>query len=142
MATQTSTDAVLARTTVRSAMQLGLFECPPTADLREVARAMADNSIHCVVVAGIERRDRGGERLAWGIVSDLDLVSALRPDSGLTTAADAAGTHIVVVEPGDTLGRAAQLMVEHDTAHVIVVSPQTYRPVGMLSTLDIARAVA
>jgi CBS domain-containing protein len=33
-------------------------------------------------------------------------------------------------------------MAEHDTAHVVVVSPSTGRPVGMISTLDIARAVA
>jgi CBS domain-containing protein len=142
MATQTTTEALLERITVRSAMQLGLFECGPDADLRELAHTMADKSIHCVVVAGIERRKHGGERLAWGIVSDLDLVSALRPECGLATAGEIAATEIVLVEPADTLARAAQLMVEHGTAHLVVVSPESWRPVGMLSTLDIARAVA
>jgi hypothetical protein len=33
-------------------------------------------------------------------------------------------------------------MAEHDNAHLVVASPQTGRPVGMLSTLDVARAVA
>jgi hypothetical protein len=36
--------------TVRAAMQLGLFHCPPDADLRTLARTMVQRSIHCVVV--------------------------------------------------------------------------------------------
>jgi hypothetical protein len=39
---------------------------------------MARRTIHCVVVPGIEHRDRRGERHASGIVSDLDLMRALR----------------------------------------------------------------
>ena len=34
-----------------------------------------------VVVAGIARRDHAGEHLSWGIVSDLDLMGALRSGS-------------------------------------------------------------
>jgi CBS domain-containing protein len=122
-------------------MQLGLFSCAPDDPIETVAHTMAEQSIHCVVVAGIGRRDHGGERLGWGIVSDLDLMAALAPDAETTTAGEVAGTEIVTVSPRDPLGLAAQLMVEHQTAHVVVVSPETGRPVGMLSTLDVARAV-
>jgi CBS domain-containing protein len=142
MTTETPTYPDLGRLTVRDAMQLGLFECAPDASIDEVARLMAEKSIHCVVVAGIERRTAGGEHLSWGIVSDLDLVRALRPGVEHATAATLAGTEIVVVEPTDTLEHAAQLMAEHDNAHLVVASPQTGRPVGMLSTLDMARVVA
>ena len=45
----------LAGATVRTAMQLGLFHCPPDADLRTLARVMAERSIHCVVVGGVHR---------------------------------------------------------------------------------------
>ena len=31
-------------------------------------------------------------------------------------------------------------MAERETTHLVVVSPETGRPVGMLSTLDLARA--
>ena len=80
---------------------------------------MAENRIHCVVVSGA----------SWGIVSDLDLMASLRP--GVTaTAGELAASDVVAVDPADTLEHAAQLMAEHDTAHLVVVSPDTGRPVG------------
>jgi CBS domain-containing protein len=132
----------LARTSVRDAMQPGLLICSPEDPIETVAGTMARESIHCVVVAGVARRDHSGEQLGWGIVSDLDLMAALDPDVEATTAGEIAGTEIVTVSPLDPLGVAARLMVEHDTAHVVVVSPETGRPLGMLSTLDVARAAA
>lgn len=138
----TDTPTYLTDLTVRDAMQLGLFECGPDSDVRELARTMADKSIHCVVVAGVDRRTTRGEHLAWGIVSDLDLMRGLQPGLEGATAGELAATDIVVIEPTDSLEHAAQLMAEHDNAHLVVASPQTGRPVGMLSTLDVARAVA
>jgi CBS domain-containing protein len=140
--TAPSTTMNLSQTTVRDAMQLGLFEGAPDADVLTLARTMAEKTIHCVVVAGIERQGRRGERLAWGIVSDLDLMRGLRPGLEDTTAGELAATDLVSIEPDDTLEHAAQLMAEHDTAHLVVASPTTGRPVGMLSTLDVARAAA
>ncbi len=132
---------VLSRTRVRDAMQLGLFHCDPDDDIAAVVRTMAEQSIHSVVVTGIVRRDHAGDHLAWGIVSDLDLMRALAPGADEATAAEFAGTEIVTVSPRESLERAVQLMAEHETSHLVVVSPETGRPVGMLSTLDIARAV-
>ena len=138
----TSPAEVLGRTRVRDAMQLGLFHCEPDDDVAAVARTMAEQSIHSVVVAGIVRRDHAGDRLAWGIVSDLDLMRAMRPGSEEATAAEVAGTEIVTIAPYESLAQAVQLMDEHETAHLVVVSPDTGRPVGILSTLDIARWAA
>jgi CBS domain-containing protein len=132
---------VLGHTRVRDAMQLGLFHCEPDDDAAAVARTMAEQSIHSVVVAAIVRRDHAGDHLAWGIVSDLDLMRALRPGAVEATAAEVAGTEIVTVSPLESLEQAVQLMDEHETAHLVVVSPDTGRPVGMLSTLDVARMV-
>jgi CBS domain-containing protein len=142
MTTDTPTHPNQARTTVRDAMQLGIFECPPETDVATIARTMAVQSIHCVLVAGIDRRGPRGEHLTWGIVSDLDLMRGLQPGLEGASAGELAATDIVVVEPTDTLEHAAQLMAEHDNAHLVVASPETGRPVGMLSTLDVARAVA
>jgi CBS domain-containing protein len=47
----------------------------------------------------------------------------------------------VLVHRGETLERAAQLMTEHGSAHLVVDDPETGRPVGVLSTLDIAAAL-
>lgn len=121
--------------TVLNAIQLDLIECPADADLRAVARTMAEHAVHCVVVPDVPR---GG----WGILSDLDLMAGLRPELAGATAGRLAATDCFVVEPGDTLEHAAQLMAEHQTAHAVVVDPVTGRPVGILSTLDVARFLA
>jgi CBS domain-containing protein len=134
--------SMLTQHTVREAMQLGLFECAADADLASVARMMVEKTIHCVVVSGIDRRSRSGEPLAWGVVSDLDVVRAAASGAVGRTAGELAAAELVVVDPTDTLAHATQLMAEHDTAHLIVASPQTGRPVGMISSLDIARALA
>ena len=102
----TSPAEILSRTRVRDAMQLGLFHCEPDDDVAAVARTMAEQSIHSVVVAGIVRRDHAGDRLAWGIVSDLDLMRALRPGAEEATAAEVAGTEIVTVSPLESLEQA------------------------------------
>ena len=131
----------LAGATVRTAMQLGLFHCPPDADLRTLARVMVERSIHCVVVGGVHR-EHGGERLTYGIVSDLDLMRGLQEPDGARIASDVATTELVTVLPSETLETAARLMNEHGTAHLIVASPQTGLPVGIVSTLDIARVAS
>ena len=123
------------RFTVLNALQLDLIECPPDADVRSVARTMAEHTVHCVIVRGLE----GG---GWGIVSDLDLMAALRAELADATAGKIAATDVVVVSPDDTLAHAAQLMAEHQTSHVVVVDPVTGSPVGILSTLDVARFAA
>ena len=130
----------LPRIPVRAAMQLGLFTCSPDDPVGCVAQTMAERSVHCVVVSGIARREHAGEHLSWGIVSDLDLMAALHSGSVTATAGEVAGSEFVTISPRDSLSLGAGLMVEHETAHLVVVSPDTGRPVGMLSTLDIARA--
>ena len=119
--------------TVGEAMHRGIVTCAPTADLREVAALLAEHRVHCAVVAG------DPARTLWGILSDLDLMRGLGSPVPLV-AGNLAAVDVVTVTPEDELRRAAQLMVEHDTAHLIVVDGTT--PVGILSTLDIARAAA
>ena len=58
---------------VADVMHTGLVRCDPSAPLTEIARLLAEERIHCVMVHGIQRT-RAGERLTWGIVSDRDLV--------------------------------------------------------------------
>jgi CBS domain-containing protein len=121
--------------TVLNALQLGLIDCPADADTRSVARLMAEHNVHCVIV-------RGTEPDGWGIVSDLDLMAALRPELTGATAGQLAATDSLVVDPTDTLEHAAQLMADHQTTHAVVVDPVTSRPIGILSTLDVARFLA
>jgi CBS domain-containing protein len=123
---------------VADAMHEGVFACEREAPLSEVAATMARELVHCVVV------DSGSGEGAppWGIVSDLDLVAAaLVRDLDDQSAGGSAGTPVVMVTPDETLERAAQLMTEHNTTHLIVIDPAGQRPLGVLSTLDIAASL-
>ena len=122
---------------VRNAMHDGIATCPPTASLREIADLLAQHRIHCAVVS--EHPPGEESSTVWGIVSDLDLMRGLGSPVPLT-AGNLAALDVVTVRPDDELGHAAQLMAEHDVAHLIVAEDGA--PVGILSTLDIAEAVA
>jgi CBS domain-containing protein len=123
---------------VFDAMHRGVLTCSRDATLADVAGLMASRRVHCVVVA-----DESGDAASlWGIVSDLDLVAAAGVrDLGEQTAGAAAATAAVTVGPGETVQRAAQLMTEHGVTHLVVVDAMR-RPVGVLSTLDIAVALS
>jgi CBS domain-containing protein len=125
---------------VEDAMHRGVVSCPLETPLTTVAAMMASNRVHCIVALGDP--DQGQEPRLWGLVSDLDLVTiAAAEDVGARTAGGSAATEVVTVGPDETLRRAAQLMAEHDVAHLLVVDPETDRPIGVLSTLDVAAAL-
>lgn len=127
--------------TVRDAMSPGVISCPPETPLRVVARMMATFNVHSVFV--FEHRDEDDEDLQlWGIVSDLDLVAAGSLDVDSRTAGPSAVTPYVTVQANAPLLEAAELMAEHGVAHLAVVDPPSGRPVGVVSTLDIARSIA
>jgi CBS domain-containing protein len=121
-------------------MRAGVITCPPDTSLKTVARMMATYHIHSIVVRTGDREGAGPDE-SWGIVSDLDMVAA-GADAEDRTAGRACATEVVTVEPDESLDRAAQLMTEHEIAHLLVVDPTTKDPVGILSTLDIAGVVA
>ena len=124
---------------VGDAMHRGVFTCEREDSLAEVAATMVREVVHCVVVES----GSGEAGPPWGIVSDLDLVAAsIFRDLADQSAGGSAGTPVVTVSPQETLERAAQLMIEHNTAHLIVVDPTEQRPLGVLSTLDIAAGLA
>jgi len=125
---------------VADAMHSGIVTCAYDATVTEVAAAMADARIHCVVIAAVSRRD-GGEHLTWGVLSDLDLMAALAAQD-TATAASLAATATITIESDELLGEAARIMAENQVAHLVVVELGSDRPVGVLSTLDVARAAA
>jgi CBS domain-containing protein len=122
-------------------MTRGVLSCEASATLREVARMMADRHVHCVVVMGLSQ-DEQSKRLVWGVISDLSLVRA-----GVRKGTDElAGAHaeqpIITVEPSMPLREAAELMLARGVSHLLVVEPELQHPVGILSTSDIAGALA
>jgi CBS domain-containing protein len=135
----TTTQRSLADLQVGDAMHRGVMTCGRETPLSEVAQMMARQSVHCIVV---EAASGDGER-PWGVVSDLDLVAAaiVRPLDD-QTAGGSAASPLVMVTPVESLERAAQLMTEHATSHLLVVDGPAFLPVGVLSTLDIAAALS
>jgi CBS domain-containing protein len=126
--------------TVADAMRTGVLSCPPDVPAGVVARMMATNHIHSVVVEGVHLDPVHGEQLKWSVVSDMDLLRAGRAGIDELTAGEIAITEPVTVEPTLALDEAARLMDEHDITHLIVVDRG--RPVGILSTLDVAGVLA
>jgi CBS domain-containing protein len=126
--------------TVADVMRPGVMSCPPDVPAVNVARMMATHHIHAVVVDGIRVDPIHGEHLVWGLVSDLDLARAAHAGVEGLVAADLAASEPLAVAPSVPLTDAAQLMDEHGTAHLVVVDGG--RPIGVISTLDIAGALA
>lgn len=102
---------------------------------------MAEQRVHCVAVLSTGDEGYRLGRL-WGIVSDLDLAAAAGLDLDARTAGGAAASPVVTVTPGETVERAAQLMREYSTAHLVVVDAEDDRPLGVISTLDVAAVLA
>jgi CBS domain-containing protein len=121
-------------------MTPSVVRCPPETPLRSVARLMAENHVHAVYVFDYGFEDDEAVQM-WGLVSDFDLVAAL-PVIDERTAGNSAVTPLVTVSLDESLERAAQLMTETANAHLAVVDSATDRPAGVVSTLDIARAIA
>jgi CBS domain-containing protein len=124
---------------VAEVMHWGLVSCPADASLETVAKLMSRDRVHCVVVI----EDPCNASSLWGVVSDLDLVAAaiVRP----LAEQEAGGTAMrpaVTISPAEQLERAARLMTRYGVAHLVVVDPVDQVAIGVLSTLDLARALS
>lgn len=127
------TDVTALARPVAEAMTRGVINCPPETPLRTVARMMATHRVHAVAVH---------HEAGWGIVSDLDLVAAAGLDVDERTAGQAASSPAITIGNEESIERAAQMMAEHETSHLIVVDPTGGDPLGVVSTIDVARVIA
>lgn len=121
-------------------MHSAIVTCASSTPLGELAERMATRSIHCVVVLP-EFGDEGLEP-RWGLATDLDLVRAVARGRLELTAGEIATGPIASVDRDEPMLRAAELMAEHDSAHLMVSARGRDRPVGIVSTLDVARCLA
>jgi CBS domain-containing protein len=132
---------ILRKRVVSDVMHPGVVTCPPDAVLAQVAHMMDWYRIHAVVVYG-DSEDPASQGV-WGVVSDTDLLAALaaRDVSG-RTAGGAARTPLVTVLDSESLQTAAEQMAQSGVAHAVVLTAEGGPPVGILSTLDLAREFA
>lgn len=125
----------LAGATVDEFASVGILSCLPDAPLDEVAWLMAHNRVHAVVVVDDDAPEPP-------VIADVDLIAAAASGRFDTLAArDIAGTEAISVRSDEPLDRAAQLLADHDVTHLIVRDDRRV-PTGILSTLDIARAIS
>lgn len=117
-------------------MHPGVIVCSPESPIRHAAWLMATHAIHAVVVLGDD--EEGG---LWGVVSDADVLHATaQSDAGELPVAAIAETPLTTVARSASLEEAHRLMHEHAVTHLLVTVRD--RPVGVVSTLDLVRAVA
>jgi CBS domain-containing protein len=118
-------------------MSTNLVTCAPDERLPGIAATMAERGVHSVIVRDAAAGPRSP---GWRLLTDLDLVSAAPRDLA-RTAISLARTP-AVVDAGDSLAHAAAAMEAHGTAHLLVVEEGAEGPVGLLSAMDVARAIA
>jgi CBS domain-containing protein len=128
--------------TVADTMRAGIISCPADTSLRAIAEIMASYHVHAVVVEGVEAESSAAPGQGWGLVSDVELARAAARGKLQATAAELAGASAIFIGPAEPLRRAAELMSEHGVSHLIVSTTPNARPVGIISTLDLAVALA
>ena len=123
---------------VADAMRPRVLTCIPETPLVTVAQRMASEHVHAIVVL-LEGADADGplDRHRWAVVTDRDVLRSAASVAEHTAGEVASGSPLLA-RPDERLPDVAQRMLEHGTSHAVVVEPRTGRPVGVLSTLDIA----
>lgn len=128
------------RAHVGDAMRPCLIGCPAETPMRVVAQMMAQQHIHSVVITDMPAGAFAPH--AWAIVSDIDVLRAAEAGALEGTAADIAATEFLTVGPQERLADAARLMATHEVTHLVVCDENSGRPIGVLSSLDVAGVIA
>jgi len=64
------------------------------------------------------------------------------PEFGTYTVLNALQLNLIECPAEAGIRTIARTMAEHQTTHAVVIDPVTGRPIGILSTLDVARFLA
>jgi CBS domain-containing protein len=120
---------------VGDALRSPLISCRPDTPMDEVAELMAAKEVNAVVVEGL-----GGAE-PWGVVTDRNLL-AVAADAADHVASECATGRLLTIGPDEALEVAIQRMRCQGVSHLMVTDPARRRPLGVLTTLDVAGAVA
>lgn len=120
---------------VGDALRSPLLTCRPDTPMDEVAGLMAANQVNAVVVEGL-----GGVE-PWGVVTDRNLL-AVAADAPDHVAGECATGRLLTIAPQEPLEAAIRFMRCQGVSRLMVAEPERRLPLGILTTLDVARAVA
>jgi signal-transduction protein with cAMP-binding, CBS, and nucleotidyltransferase domain len=142
-APETSSFAGLGQLRIVDAMHKGIVSCRPDTPLHSVARMMATYRVHAIIVAPRGQQDREPGLTDWRVITDSDVLRVAENDDLEDVTADTvATTPILAVRESDGLQGAAQLLRVLDASHLVVVGAHSRKPIGVLSKLDVMRALA
>jgi CBS domain-containing protein len=127
-----------AHATVGDAMRPWVLTCDPATPLVTVAQRMVGEQIHAIIVLSA---GDGGERTLLGVVTDADLLRHAAVVEELT-AGDVAHVEIVEARADERLAEVARRMTRSAVTHALVLDAAGVRPIGVLSSLDVARILA
>lgn len=122
---------------VDQVMRAQVLTCRPETPLRDLARTMVTHAVHAVVVVD---RDEREDEFVTGVVTDRALTLA-GVEGREPVARELADREAPSVLAGWTLEQAAREMLRTGGAHVVVIDGRG-APIGMLSTMDLARILA
>ncbi|MGE3139360.1 MAG: DUF1918 domain-containing protein [Thermoleophilia bacterium] len=134
-----STEGRLHAVRVRDVMTTELVTCTSDVPLAEVAELILRHQIHSLVVLAPPAGDPDGEATDWSVLTGVDLVASLWSGE-LGHAGSIAALPRVVVDGEASVADAARVMSENATTHVVVVDDRG-DPIGIISTLDLARVL-
>lgn len=127
----------LAGARVAEAMHHGLLSCRADETLADAARKMCAERVHMLAVRG----ERDGSLI--GTISDMALLEGLLDDAGAGAALGALVEREPAAISSDApLEEAVQLMRTRGVGHLLVRDAHSGRPVGVVSTLDLAGLLA
>lgn len=116
---------------VSDIMHRGVVVCESDLPASTAARMMAAHRIHSVVVmspAGVPR-----------VVTDVEVAASLYAGTLETTTTEEIARPAALVRVPDTLAFALERMHECEATHAVVVE-RSFRPVGVISVLDLVEA--
>lgn len=113
---------------VADAMHRGVVTCRPETTAVKAAMMMTAHRVHSVVVTGDAMLPR--------LVTEAEVAAALYAGTLETATADDIARCAPLVMLGDSIAYALARMHESAATHAVAVD-RSYRPVGMLSVIDV-----
>ena len=127
--------------TVADLMHPRIVGCSRRTPVRDVAELMLQHRTHSVLVDALPGGEDAGAA-PGALLSAVDLCAAVGQDADRLTAGTLATRPAVTVVPEASVAHAVRLMREHEVSHLLVVHPRSGLPVGVVSALDLVRAIA
>ena len=125
----------LDKLTARDLMKPGVVTIVDDAPILNGFRAMAAHGTHAILVVSAE----SGGSLGW--VTDRSLLAHLENDTGFVRIRDAITEEPASVPPGTTARGVASALSYPGTTHVLVASAAGRTPEGVISAIDLVRAL-